>query len=222
MNIEYEQNKMKKYIIISILILSLFSCWEQENTEVLNKNKIIISLWDSLTEGYGVKDTENYPYKLEKLLLEEWYEYKVINWWISWDTSLDLRNRVNEYLEEDPEIVIIAIWANDWLKGKPVDKMKENITYIVDLFLENKTKVVLSGMDTPITYWFWYRSDFKDSYKEIKKERKEIFFHKSFLKWVALRPEYNINDNIHPNSQWYDIITNNILEFLKDEKIIKK
>ncbi len=86
------------------------------------------------------------------MLLEEWYEYKVINWWISWDTSLDLRNRVNEYLEEDPEIVIIAIWANDWLKGKPVDKMKENITYIVDLFLENKTKVVLSGMDTPITY----------------------------------------------------------------------
>jgi acyl-CoA thioesterase-1 len=195
---------------------------EAKETEELNKNKVIVALWDSLTAWYWVWETENYPYKLKKILSENDYNYEIVNWWISWDTSFDLKKRASEYLLEDPEIVIIAIWANDWLRWKPVEDMKSNILEIIDMFLENKTKVVISWMDTPITHGLWYRSDFKNAYKEIEKQRSEIYFHKYFLKWVALKPEYNIHDNIHPNSDWYDIIAWEIYDFLRDEKILKK
>lgn len=211
-----------KNIFIIISLLFLLSCWkEKEITYFEDKNKIIISLWDSLTEGYWVKEEENYPYKLQKLLNENGYNYEVINWWISWDTSYDLRQRAEKYIEQNPEVVIIAIWANDWLRWKSIEKMKTNIIEVIDLFLENNTKVILSGMDTPITYWFWYRSDFKEAYKDIKTQKDDIFFHKYFLKWVALKTKYNISDNIHPNWLGYDIISKNIYDFIIENKIIK-
>jgi len=217
---------MKK---ILFLILSLFlfvSCSKNEELNdkniILNdiqKQKNILALWDSLTAGYWVDISENYPTKLEKKLLENNYNYKVINAWISGDTSAWLSSRTSLYLEQNPEIVIIVIWWNDALRWLSTIDLKSNILSTIDAF-PDWTKIVLGGMDIPINLWLKYRNDFKNVYKEISKERKHIYFLPYFLDWVWWVSNLNISDNIHPNSAGYDIIVQNLYDFLIENEIL--
>lgn len=219
---------MKKFFLVFLSLFIFLSCSKNPFVEkedlwenIIVKQKTIIALGDSLTAWYWVEISENYPTKLEKKLIENNYDYKIINAWISWDTSAWLKSRVSLYLEQNPEIVIIVIWWNDALRWLSTVDLKSNILSIIDTFPDN-TKIVLWGMDIPINLWLKYRNDFKNVYKEISKERENIYFLPYFLEWVWWNPNFNIDDNIHPNSQWYDIIVQNLYDFLIKNDVLTK
>lgn len=217
---------MKKMFLYIGLLGFLFSC---TNDDILIKNEenwetkqkqVILALWDSLTAWYWVEESENYPSKLQKTLDESGYNYEVVNAWVSWDTSSNLLSRASLYLEKEPQIVILVIWGNDGLRWLSTVDLKQNILQIIDTF--PKSKIVLWGMDIPANLWIAYRNEFKRIYKEIASERKDIYFLEYFLEWVAGKSQYNISDMIHPNSDWYDIIVNNMIDFLEENKIVEK
>lgn len=212
-----------KYILL-LFSFFLFSCNSQiEEKKPLwesGQKQVILALWDSLTAGYWVNDNENYPSKLQKILDENWYNYEVINAWVSWDTSANLLSRASLYIEKNPEIVILVIWWNDWLRGLSTTDLKQNILQIMDTF--PNTKIVLWGMDIPANLWIAYRNEFKNIYKEITRERKEIYFLEYFLEWVAGKSNLNISDMIHPNSDGYDIIVAHLMNFLEENELIEK
>lgn len=219
---------MKKFFLVFLSLFIFLSCSKNPSVEkedlwenIIVKEKTIIALGDSLTAWYWVDISENYPTKLEKKLFENNYDYKIVNAWISWDTSAWLKSRVSLYLEQNPEIVIIVIWWNDALRWLSTVDLKSNILSIIDTFPDN-TKIVLWGMDIPINLWLKYRNDFKNVYKEISKERENIYFLPYFLEWVWWNPNFNIDDNIHPNSQWYDIIVQNLYDFLIKNDVLTK
>ncbi len=219
---------MKKIVLIFFYIFFIISCTNNQIVsetkipeELVKKEKIILSLWDSLTAWYWVDLVDNYPSKLEKKLTDLWYNYKVINSWVSGDTSSSLKSRVSLYLDKNPEIIILVIWWNDWLRWLSTVDLKENIKAIIDAFPKD-TKIVLWWMDIPINLGFKYRSDFKKVYEEISKENKDIYFFKSFLDWVMGDYKLNISDRIHPNPLWYDIIVWNLYDFLEKNKILEK
>lgn len=220
-----------KYWVVLMLVFLMSSCsllWGPSEKQKLatpeqrEELKTIVALWDSLTAWYGVKKEENYPSKLEATLKRNGYNYKVVNGWISGDTSSGLKSRAALYLEQNPEIAIIAIWANDGLRGMSVIEMEKNILEIVDLFLEKDIDVVLAGMDIPPTLGFVYRSQFKEVYESIAEKRSNIKHLWFFLEDVALRPKLNLRDNIHPNSDGYDIVVANLYNFLDKQGILIK
>lgn len=212
-----------KYIFL-ILSLFLFSCSlqvEENKTSLIPEQKqIILALWDSLTAWYWVEESENYPSKLQKTLDEDGYNYEVINAWVSWDTSANLLSRVPLYLEKNPNIVILVVWGNDGLRGLSTQDLKQNILQIIDSF--PNSKIALWWMDIPANLWIAYRNEFRNVYKEIAKERKDIYFLEYFLEWVWGKSEYNISDMIHPNNEGYDLIVKNLVEFLDNNKLIIK
>lgn len=212
-----------KYIFL-ILSLFLFSCSSQveENKTILNpeQKQIILALWDSLTAGYWVEESENYPSKLQKILDDSWYNYEVINWWVSWDTSANVLSRAPLYLEKNPNIIILVVWWNDGLRGLSTQDLKQNILQIINTF--PNSKIVVWWMDIPVNLWLAYRNQFRNVYKEIAKEREDIYFLEYFLEGVAGKSELNISDMIHPNSEWYNIIVKNLMSFLQEEKIIER
>lgn len=218
---------MKK-IILTLLILALASCSQtneviqQENISEIKEFKKIVALWDSLTAGYGVETEENYPSKLQKKLQENGYNYEIINAWISGDTSDGLVSRAALYLDQKPEIAILVIGWNDGLRGLPTTNLQQNILEIIDMYEEAGVKVVLWGMDVPMNLWLTYRNDFKKVYKDVAEVRDKVAFFEFFLDWVAGESQYNIEDMIHPNPAWYDIIVSNLYEFLEKEKVIVK
>jgi len=202
----------------------LWSCvlWESEDEDRVVEHMSILALGDSLTAWYGVSEESSYPSQLENKLIMDEYDVSLINAGVSWDTSWDLLARAENYLEPKPDIVIIVIGWNDGLRGLPVVDMQSNIQATIDLYQWDGTTIVLWWMDILPIYGFWYRSDFKDVYKNIAAENSEIYFLSSFLSGVAARVEYNQSDNIHPNAEWYDIISENVFKFLVKNKLVEK
>ncbi len=211
-----------RYLLL-IFSLFLFACStvqpKPEVAEKIQEKKVILALWDSLTAWYWVEENDNYPSKLQKILDEKWYNFEVINWWVSWDTSANVLSRASLYLEKNPEIVILVVWWNDWLRWLSTSDLKQNILQIIDTF--PNSKVVLWWMDIPANLWIAYRNEFKKIYKEIASERKEIYFLEYFLEWVAGKSQFNIDDMIHPNSEGYDIIVWKLVKFLEERKLVE-
>lgn len=218
---------MKKIIwILCFLFLVWCSQWDefilQENISETTQMKRIVALWDSLTAWYWVDIEQNYPSKLQNKLQENWYNYEIINAWISGDTSDWLVSRASLYLDQNPEIAILVIGGNDGLRGLSTTNLEENILEIIDMYEEAWVKVVLWGMDIPMNLWLTYRNDFRQVYKDVAEVRDKVEFFEFFLDWVAGKSDLNLPDMIHPNPAWYDIIVGNLYEFLEKNKIITK
>lgn len=213
-------------MIYICLVWWLFSCsndmtWvKNEAFQNPQKKEIILALWDSLTAWYWVEEHENYPGQLQKKLDEAWYQYELINAWVSGDTSANVLSRAPLYRDQNPSIVILIVWGNDGLRGLSTLDLQQNILQIIENFPQSK--IVLWGMDIPSNLWEPYRNDFKKVYTQIAHQKKEIYFMEFFLEWVAGKMDYNISDMIHPNNQWYKIIVKNLMNFLEKNKIIIK
>jgi len=219
----------QKSLVILTSIFVLVSCGggnpdapiNPVSTTPVEEEKVIVALGDSLTAWFGLPEDDSYPSKLSVKLEEEWYNYKVINGWVSGETSKQLLDRAELYLDQDPDVAIIVIGGNDGLRSLPIDQMKDNIIAIIDLYQENGVEVVIAWMDIPINLGFSYRNDFKGAYKEISNER-NIHFMKFFLEDVAGIGYLNQLDKIHPTAEGYDIVVENLYQFLLWDDILKK
>jgi len=213
---------MKKIILTILTLFLLISCnekeiVEEENQTITNIEKYnILALWDSLTAWYNLEYSDSYPSQLENKLEEKNYNYKVINAWVSWDTSKNLLSRIDLYTG-NYEIILLNIGWNDWLRSLSTNDLKENITTIINKFPESK--IVLFSIDIPWNYSLLYRNKLKNVYKEISEE-KEIYYYWLFFEWLDYSKHF-LNDKIHPNKEWYKIISENIIEYLIENKLIK-
>src|SRR5262252_9357307 len=93
--------------------------------------RVIVALGDSLTAGLGVAADEAYPARLEARLAREGYAYRVVNAGVSGDTTAGGLRRVDWVLRAKPEIVIVALGANDGLRGQEPRAMRANLDEIV-------------------------------------------------------------------------------------------
>jgi len=215
---------------MALFILASCSMWQsaipdEDDTISMNttpvQEEIILALWDSLTAGFWLQISESYPSKLENILDSNNYNYRVINAGVSWDTSKNLLDRAELYLDQNPDIVLLVIWWNDGLRAQSTETLQQNIQTIIDMY-EWQTEIVLWGMEIPATLWLNYSRDFKRVYFDLARENPEVNFHESFLEDVGWVARLNQADRIHPTSEWYDIIVQNLYEFLEDENIIQK
>lgn len=183
-------------------------------TEKKENMKIINAFGDSLTAGYGLPLASSYPSILEKKLIASGYKYKVINSGLSGDTTSDGINRVKWVLAGKPEIVILNFGGNDSLRGLPVKEAKNNLSKIIEEFQKARIMVLLCGMRAPRNMGKKYYQEFDAIYPELSKKYK-LKLIPFFLDKVALKPELNIEDGIHPNEKGYKIIVeNNIWKYL--------
>lgn len=215
---------MVKKICIAFLLVSLSSCWNSAETESIVDNtaeqwpKNILILWDSITEWYGVSESENYVFLLQELLLSHDYSYEVVNGGISGDTSLDLLKRIDNYDNLDIDIAIIAIGWNDGLRQQDPSIMQENIQTVIQS-LDAKEKII-AGYNAFSLYGRNYENSFLQAFHNIEKENPELFHYKEFLNGVVWVPRYNQSDLIHPNVVWHTIIAENLFEYLESKKLL--
>lgn len=175
----------------------------------------IVALGDSLTAGFGLTENESYPYLLQERLRSEGYDYEVVNAGVSGDTSLGGLERADWVLEQEKvEILILELGANDLLRGMPVDKMKENLSKIIEKAKARNIKVLLCGMLAPPTMGADYQKAYVNAFPELASEHK-IAFLPFLLEDVALKRELNQADGIHPNAAGTRVMTENIYRALK-------
>jgi acyl-CoA thioesterase-1 len=183
----------------------------------------IFALWDSLTAWYQLDIKDSYPSQLQELLREQWFNINVVNGWKSWDTSEDLKQRLNRSTQEIKswDIVIITIGANDGMRNIPIDTITNNMKIIIESLQQKNVTIVIWWMQIPTNFDSQYRQQFSDIYPSLQKQY-NIALIPFFLENVAWIPSLNLRDGIHPNKTGYAIIAHQVFLFLKNNMLISK
>ncbi len=84
----------------------------------------IVAFGDSLTAGYGVDLSESYPYILEERLKSKGLSVNVINMGVSGETSQGGLERTTFVLDQNPDIILLGLGANDMLRSLPPSFIK--------------------------------------------------------------------------------------------------
>ncbi len=175
----------------------------------------IIAFGDSLTAGFGLAETESYPYLLQQKLKADGYDYEVVNAGISGETSLGGLERADWVLEqENAKILILELGANDLLRGLSPAKMKENLDRIIRKAKAKNIQVLLCGMLAPPSAGSNYQREFMMAFPDLAEEH-DVEFLPFLLEGVAMKKELNQPDGIHPNAEGEKVMTENIYRALK-------
>ena len=192
-----------------------------QGTNAQNKSFKILILGDSLTEGYGVSESEAYPFILEKKLNLESKgglnkNFQVINGGINGATTSGGVSRINWLLRSNPDYLILALGGNDGLRGIPIEKIKENLAEIVVAAQKNNIPILLAGMKIPPNYGLEYSDSFTNLYSQVSREY-NISLIPFLLEGVGGEPSMNLPDRIHPNPKGHEIIAKTVHEHLLKE-----
>lgn len=176
----------------------------------------LVIIGDSLTEGYGVEASQSYPALLQNKLKAQGYNWKVISHGISGSTSASAPSRVKWILKNPPDMVILALGANDGLRGLKPESTKKNLDTAILLLKEKKVKVLLSSMRVPPNYkGGQYIQQFEALYPELSKTHSIPLLPFILLK-VAGKPEFNLTDGIHPNARGHKLIAEDLMTQIKE------
>src|SRR5262245_27966788 len=66
---------------------------------------VIMAFGDSLVAGYGLAQSESFPFRLQQKLDSNGYKYRVVNAGVSGDTSAGGVRRIDWAMKQKPEIV---------------------------------------------------------------------------------------------------------------------
>jgi len=159
----------------------------------------IVVLGDSLTAGLGIPREDAYPAVLQRKLTEAGSLLEVVNAGVSGDTTADGLRRTSWALEGDVRLLILALGANDGLRGLPPSQMKANLQGIIHRARQRAIPVLLVGMEAPPNYGEQYAVAFRQVFQDLARENK-VSFVPFLLEGVAGVPELNQGDGVHPTS----------------------
>jgi acyl-CoA thioesterase I len=176
--------------------------------------RVIVALGDSLTAGLGVAADEAYPARLEARLQQEGYAYRVVNAGVSGDTTAGGLRRVDWVLRAKPEIVIVALGANDGLRAQSPPAMRDNLAAIVNRLQAAGARVLLAGMRLPPNYGAEYTKEFQAVFPDVARSAR-VAFMPFLLDGVAADPRLNQPDGIHPTAAGYQVIADRLWPYLR-------
>jgi acyl-CoA thioesterase-1 len=174
----------------------------------------IVALGDSLTAGRGIGEQLAWPALVQKRLDADKLDYTMVNAGVSGDTSSGALRRYEPTLESDVRVLIIALGANDGLRGVPVDRVQQNLGRIIETAQGRGIAVLLCAMEAlPIHGWD-YTVAFHKAYTELA-TRYKVPLVPFFLLNVIGNPELMQPDRAHPNAAGHRAIAEQIWPHLE-------
>lgn len=174
----------------------------------------VVVLGDSLTAGLGLPETEAYPALLQKKIDDAGYAFDVVNAGVSGDTTAGGVRRLDWSLEGDVRILVLALGANDGLRGLPASQMKANMERVIAAAKARGITVILAGMEAPPNYGPEYTAAFRNVYRDLAREH-DLVLIPFLLDRVAGIPALNQGDGIHPNRQGAVIMADTVWNALR-------
>ena len=205
---------MIKRFIIKVITFCLVS---------INVNAIenVILFGDSLMAGYGLPQEKHLAIVLQSNLNDSGYNLEVIDGSVSGSTSAGGLNRA-EWSVSQPDIslMVLGLGANDMLRGISPIETKKKLEKIIEIAKLKNIEIILAGMVAPTTHGIDYKRKFDNIYPTLAKKH-NLNLIPFLLEGVALKPEFNQDDNIHPNEKGTLILSNilkkNIIKIIKNK-----
>ena len=161
----------------------------------------VLFLGNSLTAGYGLSPDEAYPALLQARMDSLKWSVTIINAGVSGDTSAGGLTRLAWQLENPPDVLVVALGANDGLRGLPPTMTKSNLTQIIRQAREANPNVsiLIAGMQVPPNLGPIFQEEFREIYPSIAEEMDTELI-PFLLEGVGGVTELNQSDGIHPNA----------------------
>ncbi len=171
----------------------------------------LLALGDSLTQGYGLPEEAGFVPQMQGWLRDHGAAVRVINAGVSGDTTAGGAARVGWSLSEDVDAMILALGANDMLRGIDPRISRENLAEILQVAQDADLPVLLIGFQAPGNLGEDYRREFDAIYPDLAAQF-EVAFAPNFFAGLADLgpadwPSYFQPDRIHPNAKGVALIT---------------
>lgn len=175
-----------------------------------------ILVWgDSLSAGYQLRPGQDWPTLLQTRLVQQGFPHTVVNASVSGETSAGGRSRLPAALEAHrPAVLILALGANDGLRGLRPQLMAENLDAMITDAHAHGAHVLLIGMQLPPNYGPAYTRRFHEAFQELA-TRNDVPLVPFLLDGFAARPEMFLADGIHPNADAQPLILDTVWEHLR-------
>jgi acyl-CoA thioesterase-1 len=193
---------LKKWMLGAVLLLAAALAHSAPKT--------VLVLGDSLSAEYGLSRGSGWVALLEQKLKAEKIDATIVNASISGETTSGGRTRLPALLaRHHPALVVIALGANDALRGLPLVAAEANMRAMVELARKNNAQVLLVGMRMPPNYGRDYTERFFGMYKTVATQLKAPLV-PFMLEGVAEKPALFQPDRLHPTAQAHPAILANI------------
>ena len=169
----------------------------------------VVILGDSLTAGLGLVHDQAFPSILQQKADAAGLGFEMVNAGVSGDTSAGGLRRLDWSLAGDVRLLVIALGANDGLRGLPVEDLRRNLSQIIDRARSKGIAVVLAGMEAPPNFGRAYTDDFRNVYASLAREH-SIPLIPFLLEDVAGVDAMNQADGIHPTAAGAQIVAANV------------
>jgi len=178
-------------------------------TPVFARVPVILDFGDSVTAGYGLAPEQAFPARLQAALGQQGIEVRVINAGVSGDTTAGGLGRLDWALADKPDLVILALGANDALRGIAPATVRDNLDKMIQKIEANGAKVLLVGMLAPPNWGAEYESAFDRIFPDLAKVH-DVQLYPFFLEGVAMKPELNQPDGLHPNERGVAVLVDRL------------
>ena len=175
---------------------------------------LIVFLGNSVTFGLGLPPHEAYPSIIQELIDAAGYAYKVHNASVSGDTTAGGLRRLSWVLDGDIHVLVVALGANDGLRGLSIIQMQENLSSIIEQAQSKDILVLLTGMEAPPNLGSIYANDFRVVFRDLADEY-DVTLLPFLLEGVAGNVGLNQADGIHPNTKGAQMIAEMVWRMLK-------
>lgn len=176
--------------------------------------KRVLFFGDSLTAGYGLDPSQAYPALVQVKIEQARVDASVHVGAVSGDTSAGLR-RIDWMLRQPVDVFVLALGANDGLRGMDLEATEQNLQAILDRVKASypEVQLVIAGMKMPPSLGAEYTEQFAAIYPQLAEANDAVLI-PFLLEGVGGVVELNLPDRIHPNAKGHKRVAQTVWESL--------
>lgn len=196
-----------KALILLCLALGLAACSAEKQPDLpwIPTDGVVLAFGDSLTHGSGAKTAQAYPALLQQLIDREVAVVATPG-----DKSAAGLEKLPQALEQyQPELLILCLGGNDFLRKQPRDTTISNLQAMIDMAQAQNISVLLLGVPQPAL--FGLKAD--PLYRELA-QKNGLPLENDILAEV-LSDRDTKSDQIHPNAAGYRKVAQAIADLLR-------
>ncbi len=161
---------------------------------------VVLVHGDSLSAAYGIPRDQGWVALLQRRLAEEGLPHRVVNASVSGETTAGGLHRLPALIgAHRPALLILALGANDGLRGLPLEQTAANLEAMIERAKRDRIRVLLVGMHLPPNYGPAHTRKFHALFREVA-QRQQVALVPFLLEGMATRRELFLADGLHPNA----------------------
>lgn len=188
----------------------------QDTTKGGSDAKVILFFGDSLTAGYGLDPAQAFPAVIQEKIHARGWNFRAINAGLSGETTAGGLRRIDWVLQRPIAVLVLALGANDALRGLPVEAAQHNLQAIIERTKKKYpgVQVVLAGMQAPPNLGLDYTSRFRAMFPDLAAVHGAALV-PFLLDGVGGIPALNLPDGLHPTPAGHQIVADNVWKVLE-------